>query len=166
METTAFALAEISCSNVKDWQYFDTVWKSENYTGRERNLSIKKKSNFFDSEVDTHRGIYCCRSCECFTFPIEPLNHLAKAMTIILEIKHRDQRPEYEKIIREIDMALFSLDPDTGELLRKLLIEDTTPLPNGYGDTEHDRQIFEIDELDGDPLKSLGGRKKISEWTT
>jgi len=123
---------------------------------------VKMKKNFFDSDVDKKGGIYCCPG----TSKTEPLTHMKKAMDMILGMNHPDQRPEYEKIIRELNMALFSLDPGTAELLEELLIEDTTPLPNGP--SSYGRQIVQIDESEfpEDPLKEFGGRNKISRGTT
>jgi len=110
--------------------------------------------------------MYCCQ--ESPQFPAEPLTHLKNAMDMILSMNHADQRPESEKIIREIDMALFSLDPGTGEKLETLLIEDTTFLPNGDGLIDRDRQIVEIDESEypDDPLKAFGGRNRMSKKNT
>jgi len=171
METTAKLLAFMSRkpSGRKGLDLnnmFESVWE-EGITEAGANRKLRKvKKNFFDYHVASDGGFYCCRKRPSFTFPSEPVKYLKKAMDMILGMNHPDQRPEYEKIIRELNMALFSLDPGTAELLEELLIEDTTPLPNGP--SSYGRQIVQIDESEfpEDPLKEFGGRNKISRGTT
>jgi len=170
LQTTAFLLAFIGGNPERGkgqnlYRIFDSVWE-EGDTLLQRNTNLRDvKRNFFDSKVAKKGGIYCCPNRRSFKFPTKSLKYLKNAMDIILAIQHPDDRPEYEEIIRELDMALLSLDSGRDNALMNLLIEDTTPLPNGDGPTDHGRQIFEIDEsvYPDDPLNALGGRNKISK---
>jgi len=83
---------------------------NECFTKSETSDSIRMKMmNFFDPEVANKGGIYCCPN----TSQTEPLFHMKNAMDIILAIEHPDESPKYEEIMRDINMALFSLDLDS-----------------------------------------------------
>jgi len=165
METSAGLLAP----NANLHDKFAEIWKFEG----DMKLSEVKKLNFFDPDVAEKEGIYCCPDSGSFTFSRGAIAHMKNAMDLILAMTHPDQRPEYEKIIRELDMALFSLHGDAEErkkaelikTLEELLRKDTTPLPHGDGPTDHGRQIVTINESEfpEDPLNGI--RNNISRRT-
>jgi len=120
LETTAFLLALIGDGNTDIASDFRAVWNSGRipmpHHERDRNL-IPMKQNFFDSDVYENGGIYCCPDSESRIFPPEAIAHMKNAMDIILAMTYPDQRPKYEEIIQEVDMALLSFfrEADAGE---------------------------------------------------